>query len=226
MKHLMTLMALVVAVTAGAQTGLVEFPYNPDSNGDDMIGTADLLDLLSLFGNEFSKEDLYLNDDSTTAIYYAGNMPYFLCLENCSTLPGKWKLPNVFEIGRVWSGVTSPSWLESPLEALTYSGYTGGFHPYYIDTDGDIDDMQASLQRGCYCYTHERPKVEYSYCEGGAPSALTSCIQEKLADGWLPLSGWPYSHDVQAHDGNNGNSPTISTNYSEKTHASFWRWAE
>ena len=50
----MTLLALVVAVTAGAQTGLVEFPYNPDADNDDIIGTADLLALLSLYGSEFS----------------------------------------------------------------------------------------------------------------------------------------------------------------------------
>ncbi len=118
MKHLMTLMALVVAVTAGAQTGLVEFPYNPDSDGDDLIGTVDLLDLLALYGLEFSEEDLYLNDDSTTAIYYAGNMPYFPCLENCSTLPGKWKLPNVFEIGRVWSGVNKFKLARKPTRSI------------------------------------------------------------------------------------------------------------
>ncbi len=47
MKHLMTLLALVVAVTAGAQTGLVEFPYNPDADNDDIIGVNDLLELLS-----------------------------------------------------------------------------------------------------------------------------------------------------------------------------------
>ena len=50
MKHLMTLMALVVAVTAGAQGG---WPYNPDSNSDNVIGSEDLLSLLPLYGTEF-----------------------------------------------------------------------------------------------------------------------------------------------------------------------------
>jgi hypothetical protein len=48
MKHLMTLLALVVAVTAGAQTA-----YNPDSNGDNLIGVDDLTEFLPLWGQEF-----------------------------------------------------------------------------------------------------------------------------------------------------------------------------
>ena len=54
MKHLMTLMALVVAVTAGAQgTTIYEYPWNPDSNNDNLIGVDDLLDFLPVFGDEF-----------------------------------------------------------------------------------------------------------------------------------------------------------------------------
>ena len=46
MKHVLTLMALVVAVTAGAQgTTIHEYPWNPDWNNDNLIGfmTADFL---------------------------------------------------------------------------------------------------------------------------------------------------------------------------------------
>ena len=50
----MTLMALVVAVTAGAQgTTIHEYPWNPDSNNDNLIGINDLLDFLPVFGDEF-----------------------------------------------------------------------------------------------------------------------------------------------------------------------------
>lgn len=44
----MTLLALVVAVTAGAQES--GFPYNPDANTDGFVGTEDLLIFLSDFG--------------------------------------------------------------------------------------------------------------------------------------------------------------------------------
>ena len=54
MKHVLTLMALVVAVTAGAQgTTIHEYPWNPDSDNDNLIGINDLLDFLPVFGDEF-----------------------------------------------------------------------------------------------------------------------------------------------------------------------------
>ena len=54
MKHLMTLIALVVAVTAGAQgTTIHEYPWNPDWNNDNYIGSQDLTGFLSAFGSEF-----------------------------------------------------------------------------------------------------------------------------------------------------------------------------
>ena len=54
MKHLMTLMALVVAVTAGAQgTTIHEYPWNPDWNNDNFVGSQDLTGFLSAFGSEF-----------------------------------------------------------------------------------------------------------------------------------------------------------------------------
>ena len=54
MKHLMTLIALVVAVTAGAQgTSIYEYPWNPDSNNDTYIGSEDLMGLLSTYGTQF-----------------------------------------------------------------------------------------------------------------------------------------------------------------------------
>ena len=47
MKHLMTLLALVVAVTVGAQQNP---SYDPDWNGDGYYGVSDLMGFLSLFG--------------------------------------------------------------------------------------------------------------------------------------------------------------------------------
>ena len=74
MKHLITLLALVVAVTAGAQgTTIHEYPWNPDWNNDNFVGSSDLTGFLSAFGSEFGNppepcdydgtplEDFYLN---------------------------------------------------------------------------------------------------------------------------------------------------------------------
>ena len=50
----MTLLALVVAVTAGAQgTTIHEYPWNPDWDNDNFVGSSDLTGFLSAFGSEF-----------------------------------------------------------------------------------------------------------------------------------------------------------------------------
>jgi hypothetical protein len=48
MKHLLTAIACCLAVAGSAQT-----PYNPDSNGDNFIGSEDVLELLSEYGTDF-----------------------------------------------------------------------------------------------------------------------------------------------------------------------------
>ena len=58
MKHLMTLLALVVAVTAGAQD------WNPDSDADGIIGVEDLMGLLSVFGMEWEDGPALMHIDS------------------------------------------------------------------------------------------------------------------------------------------------------------------
>jgi uncharacterized protein (TIGR02145 family) len=62
MKHLMTLMALVVAVTAGAQTSL----WNPDYDEDGIIGAADLLALLTVFGVDDDGDGIWGGADLCT----------------------------------------------------------------------------------------------------------------------------------------------------------------
>lgn len=44
----------MVAVTAGAQN----WPYNPDSNDDSIIGADDLLSLLSFYGGDFNAAEI------------------------------------------------------------------------------------------------------------------------------------------------------------------------
>ncbi|MDC0854407.1 hypothetical protein OAP59_01255 [Flavobacteriales bacterium] len=218
MKHLITCLALSIAFAAGAQTGLVEFPYNPDSDGDDLIGTADLLDLLALYGLEFSEEDLYLNDDSTTAIYYAGSMMFSDCFRNCSQLPSNWKIPSAEQIMQFDLSMlnTSALWLDGPMsyhpEAVSTKHYTIGTG----DGGNEGRIMHETYDLGyinCYCYTKERPKVEYSYCEGFAYSngdSFLDCAVEKVEDGWHPLCG--ISSSIE--------------NGTQRSTQAFWRWAE
>ena len=68
MKHLLTAIACCLAVAGGAQT-----PYNPDSNGDNVIAMDDFLDFLPLFGGEFFVQDSivyeYYSDPNPTNYY-------------------------------------------------------------------------------------------------------------------------------------------------------------
>ena len=63
----MTLMALVVAVTAGAQgTTIHEYPWNPDWNNDNYVGSSDLTGFLSAYGTEFGNPPEPCDYDGTT----------------------------------------------------------------------------------------------------------------------------------------------------------------
>lgn len=209
----MTLLALVVAVTAGAQTGLVEFPYNPDADNDDIIGTADLLALLSLYGSEFSEEDIYLSTDSTTALYYAGYFDFAMCLHQCSNLAGDWHIASRKQFCQVihpsQSSVEGWAWLE-PIDAgRTLSDYGNELVLAVGESLSEINSMYTYNSAHCFCFTEERRKVEYSYCEGQYQGDLEfqSCCDSKVAAGWYPLG-------------------SLNTNAGNDPSQAFWRWAE
>jgi len=80
MKHLLTAIACFFALSISAQTPVT---YNPDSDGDNFIGVADLTSLLSEFGTTFSpffynSEIVPLENDE--GIFTAEDFaPVFLC---------------------------------------------------------------------------------------------------------------------------------------------------
>ena len=219
MKHLMTALVCLFAINMSAQTGFVEFPYNPDSDNDDIIGIEDLMGLLSLYGSEFSEEGLYLSTDSTDALYHTGSMYYPQCYKSCNDLPGNWHIP------------TRDEMYKHDLASLTG---TGCFiqadvkgHALILDENrhrvmwvgngssspdnGRVLSEMFNIERQCYCATHERPNVEYSYCES---SNIQACADLKAADGWYPLGGLSLTKgDV---------SGFTQTGLAQ----AFWRWAE
>ena len=79
MKHLMTLMALVVAVTAGAQS-----TYDPDVDGDGCITVTDVLGVLSLFDTcEEGAAVYYFRSQQLMPPFYTGDLltvtnPFYL----------------------------------------------------------------------------------------------------------------------------------------------------
>ena len=233
MKQLMTLMALVVAVTAGAQ---VTYPWNPDSNADEFIGFTDILDLLAVYGSEFSPENIICNTDSSSVLIYTGEVLFPECVKSCYELGNGWKIPSRMElyrydIGELQDGST---WISS-IGLENYQLLGSNSYQYVIQTGyGGAAGLSYEATTGeehCYCFNNERQKVEYSYCEGGAPSSLTTCIEEKLADGWYPLSGWINDFTTQGYgdwEGTFSNSLVYDARVAPvaKSHAAFWRWAE
>ena len=76
MKHLLTLTALLVSSLAMAQ-----MPYNPDSNGDDLIGSEDLLTFLGVYNTLLIDSSLtcdYEGTDLETAIVGLITQDYIL----------------------------------------------------------------------------------------------------------------------------------------------------
>ena len=214
MKHLTTIFTLLLSCTMLAQ-GPVEFPWNPDSDGDDFIGVNDLMALLGEFDSVFSEENIYLSGDSLSAMYDAGLKNFLECRIACRNLPGRWSMPEFDDVILV----DQDMWLDeegypNPASGVLY------LQPPYV-----TDDVGMGTPAKCFCTTKERPKVEYSYCSGGTPSSegFNQCINEKLAEGWYPLSGFPVARDRQGYL---GASDSWNTHYGAQSHASFWRWAE
>ena len=215
MKYLLTCLALGIAFAAGAQTGFVEFPYNPDSDNDDLIGTADLLDLLSLFGSEFSEENIYLDADSTNALYYAGVVRFNGCITACSQLPGRWKVPDAeqimkFDLNELYdyeAWISDGFSFHNSISIYDYlSVSTAG------STVGRISTNDYDYPQRCYCYNYERPKVEYDYCWVDDDNGLdfSACVNEMVSGGWYPLGGISIAGPGNLNQGAQA----------------FWRWAE
>ncbi|MDB4694441.1 hypothetical protein OAF30_03325 [Flavobacteriales bacterium] len=77
MKHLLTAIACLLAVAGSAQT------WNPDADFDNVIGTSDLLALLTVFGSEWTAE--YPQEaEYDVAAYLAGkDLDRFECYNAC-----------------------------------------------------------------------------------------------------------------------------------------------
>ena len=90
MKHLLTAIACFFALSMSAQT-----PYNPDSNGDNFIGSHDLLDFLPLYDSPFFATDSIVVQTVDSAVYLIDTCFYnpvpsiqFTMDSNCTAYTG------------------------------------------------------------------------------------------------------------------------------------------
>ena len=215
MKNLLACLAFLVAFCAHAQVNDFQLPYNPDSEPNGYIGAADVVELLTYYGQAFTPDGIYVNDDSTHVLMDVGDLTYPECAYTCQhTLPGSWRMATVTDAGAAFNAVRGGlSWInpEGFLSDKDTYGNVIRFHWNVNGTFGEVYDFDVT--RSCFCATHERPKVEYSYCYGDALNGIQGCCDEKVQDGWYPLGSLINSNPYAAEN---------DTRLSQ----AFWRWAD
>ncbi|MDB0025037.1 hypothetical protein N9D95_00650 [Flavobacteriales bacterium] len=221
MKRLVALMMCAVSLGAAAQ--FPSLPYNPDENGDMLIGVVDLQALLANYGQEFSSAVVSENGES--AIVFMGDMAYAHCKYSCKQLPGYWSLPNLEDLVPVWSEVyneESPNtWLYADqLNMLDGNGPGPQYlYPFFKGNEPNPSGRYVELavngfstEMRCYCAAKQLPRVEYVTCKASCSegyAALDACVNEKVAEGWYPLQ-----------------SQRQQQVYNDCFWQPLWRWAE
>lgn len=210
---------LFVALTTESAAQSFPLPYNPDENGDGLIGVVDLQGLLSNYGSEFS--GAVISEDGESAITYMGDMAYPLCALSCENLPGMWHMATMTELAMVWDHVYTTNevtitWVGNQ-EKRDFSD-TNEFLYFESNNGTGVANHNLGATRrpgsnwSCYCAARQLPRVEYTTCgyysngSYAVPGGTSDCAAELVAAGWYPLGG------------------ISSANYTGGQ--AFWRWAE
>jgi hypothetical protein len=184
--------ALLFAITLNAfGQGIPQLPYNPDENGDGLIGVPDLQALLSQYGLEFNSA--VLSEDAQSAIVYMGEMAHPVCSQACDNLPGFWNMATMADLGLVWDEITvaSSTWVNSTEVFYNSPYFVAAYHFFEGQIASHAITIHPNLPYRCYCAAHELPKVEYFKCIGYGSDAIEECVlcaQQKVSEGWYPLS--------------------------------------
>jgi len=207
MKHFLTASAMLCSFLAAAQ--FPNLPYNPDENGDGLIGVVDLQGLLANYGNEFASA--VVSEDGESAIVYMGDMEYPHCKYSCDHLPGFWSLPELEDLVPVWGEVAvgiERTWLFKSGNDNLNSNFPmfNGPDIYGVGNKMSSTNYPTSSYR-CYCAAKQLPRVEYTLVYGGGGN-IQSSAEYLVAAGWMPL-------DL-----------TLGDNVSSEIVQTFWRWAE
>ena len=214
MKRLVALMMCAVSLGAAAQ--FPSLPYNPDENGDGLIGVVDLQGLLANYGNEFAST--LVSEDGESALTFMGEMGYYECKHSCHQLPGFWSLPNGEDLVPVFSDLNVDGYTRTWLSMADFREFPYNWVPYYKGDDylpnrGVIGTEDVGISYRCYCTAKQLPRVDYSFCRTGDEDIFSACCQEKVENGWYPLN---------TTTGVSGNSYAGGTFFGQ----AFWRWAE
>ena len=154
MKHLLTAIACFFALSMSAQT------WNPDADFDNVIGVNDLMELLSVFGTEWTAT--YPQDPAyELAAYSVGCVDYFECVRTCTN--NNAKIIGLHEYAMFEDSLPIEDcignggnyyWLDDRVYSLwSLKAATNGLHYYYgsntsSSTSGNSD---FNLERLCVC---------------------------------------------------------------------------
>ena len=210
MKQLLTSLLLGLSVLAFAQNDGFQypFPYNPDGNNDGYISLNDMLDLLSVYGQEYPQS---FATDTSRAVLNLGYMGSYKCLLQAEAAGREWRMMQDTDIpyfmgtaANVIPANNTGSWCwhtdenrpdffnwyfeESPTGNYDYVFNSDSSRAYLVYWSG-YEESNYTDYSLCLIVSEVRPEYEFSYCNTGSGGDFTSCVTEKLNDGWIPMPG-------------------------------------
>ena len=127
MKHLLTAIACCLAVAGSAQSDA--YPFNPDSDGDGIVGVADLLALLSDFGLEAVVETCFKGD--LCEFWWSTSNQY--APPGCGTLIGHTYNANGWGINNIY--ISNEGYSIGDVVHLLHSSHGDGSVKFYRTTN-------------------------------------------------------------------------------------------
>ena len=215
MKQLLTSLLLGLSVLASAQSDGFQypFPYNPDGNSDGYISLNDMLDLLSVYGQEYPQS---FYSDTTVAVLNLGRMGAHTCQAQAKQAGSEWRIPTMSELPRfspaavntIASGQTASAWFKnddsnhmmnswnfspeppsSSWDFIYRSDSTEQYRVSHTEAPSSSFNHDITAKRHCFLVSEVRPEFEFSYCNTGSGGDFTTCVTDKLNDGWIPMPG-------------------------------------
>ena len=228
MKQLLTSLLLGLSVLASAQNDGIQypFPYNPDGNSDGYISLNDMLDLLSVYGQEYPQS---FATDTSRAVLNLGRMGAHVCKRQAELAGRAWRVMtkqdlylfaelavNTFtDDGFEYTWTSSDfngqmvytRFIDKPISELSTSV------DYIVKSDSTvIFDVQVEEQQTngtiylrskyrCLIVSEVKPEYEFSYCITVSGGDFTTCVTDKLNDGWIPMPGGTKNSPSQFYQG-------------------------
>ena len=232
MRYLFALLFAALSFNAVGQIQY-DFPYNPDADNDAFVSSTDLLELLAIYGEAFSTDELYLSQDSTSLIVHVGDMSPFDCHVACEGLEGNWGVITTRELFKYRDQLS--------MDDLTSSVGAGSFDDlvtwmYVIDNSGDINppawQMQALSRNGVPTgwngsgYNDIYPPFTTSI------SINSQNVYNNIPECWCATQQSPRVewHRINEDDWEDNNDQLSDDGWrlhsSEGNKVFFWRWAD